>query len=177
MSLTPPVDPERDHILGPLDAPVTLVEYGDFECPYCNDAYPDVKRALARVGPQARFVFRQLPLFEKHPHAMLAAEASEAAGAQGRFWEMYDRLFEARRRLERGDIERYAEELGLDMPRFRADLDDHSFRERVLKQRQSALDSGAQGTPTFFIDGEPYSGFYNEETLADELLSRAERRA
>ena len=162
-------------MLGPVDAPVTLVEYGDFECPYCNDAYPDVKRALARVGPQVRFVFRQLPLFEKHPHAELAAEAAEAAGAQGRFWEMHDRLFESGRRLDREHIERYAEELGLDTEQFRSDLDTHRYRERVLEQRQSAIDSGAQGTPTFFIDGEPYTGFYDEEALSDALLARTAR--
>ena len=117
-----PVDPEGDHIRGPEDAPVTLVEYGDFECPYCGRAEPVLRELLADFGDELRFVFRHLPLSDVHPRAQLAAEAAEAAAAQGKFWEMHDKLFEHQDALAPSDLVRYAEELGLDADRFRDEL-------------------------------------------------------
>jgi protein-disulfide isomerase len=171
MALTPPLDDARDHVIGPPDAPA-LVEYGDFECPYCGDAYPSIQDLLRRHGARFRFAFRHFPL-DKHPHARQAALAAEAAAAQGRFWEMHDRLFEARRRLEPGDIRRYAQEVGLDLERFERDLQAPETAARVDADVDSGVRSGVTGTPTFFIQGERYDGFYDAETLADVLSEPA----
>src|ERR1700738_3193044 len=128
--LTPPVN-ARDHVAGPDDAPVTLVEYGDFECPYCGMAHPIVKSAQRQLGDQLRLVFRNFPLAEAHPHARLAAQAAEAAGAQGRFWEMHDMLFEHQNALEFEDLVGYAKSLGLDTAQFAHDLEAGTYAKRV----------------------------------------------
>src|SRR6478672_137977 len=149
--LTPPVS-ERDNTVGPDDAPVTLVEYGDYECPYCGMAYPIVKKAQRELGGQLRFVFRNFPLAEAHPHARVAAEAAEAAAAQGKFWEMHDTLYEHQDHLDDASLRRYAEQIGLDMDRFDDDLREHRFRQRVRDDFMGGVRSGVNGTPTFFID-------------------------
>src|SRR3954468_726525 len=130
LELTPPVS-AQDHSVGPDHAPVTLVEYGDFECPTCKQAAPAVKLLLDRFPQRVRIVFRHFPLEEAHPHALLAAEAAEAASAQGKFWEMHDLLFENQRHLKQQDLHAYAERLGLDMARYTAEMDDEVHRQRV----------------------------------------------
>ena len=171
MSLQPPVDSATDHVRGNPDAPATLLEYGDFQCPYCEDAFSTVEEVRRRLGDRVRFVFRHFPLAEKHPRALLAAQAAEAAGAQGRFWEMHDRLFRARRRLEPDDLRRYAQELGLDLERFDAELAGEVHLQRVLEQRASGERSGVTATPAFFVGDEQHAGFYDEETLTEALRS------
>jgi len=162
-SLTPPVDPTRDHVSAPAGA-VTLVEYGDFECSYCARAYPSVKEVQRRLGDRLRFVFRELPL-EKHPHARTAALAAEAAGLQGRFWEMHDRLFEAGGRLAPDDLVQHADYLGLDLDRFVRDMRSEATARRVDEDYESAIASGVRGTPAFFVDGEPYEESYDPDSL------------
>ena len=176
--LTPPVS-ERDHIAGPDDAPVTLVEYGDYECPYCGMAYPIVKAAQQRLGDQLRFVFRNFPLRESHPHAQHAAEAAEAAGAQGKFWEMHDMLFEHQDSLGDEDLITYADALGLDSEQFVDDLASGTYTPRVREDFRSGVRSGVNGTPTFFINGERYNGPWADEVrvvaaLRDAALVRSE---
>jgi protein-disulfide isomerase len=140
------------------DAPVTLVEYGDYECPYCGMAYPIVKQVQAHFGDRLRFVFRNFPLGEIHPHAQHAAEAAEAAAAQGKFWEMHDRIFEHQKRLRDEDLRDYAAAEGLDADRFAVDLSGHAFAERVREDFMSGVRSGVNGTPTFFINGVRFEG-------------------
>jgi len=161
--LIPEVDVERDHIRGPLDASITVIEFGDFQCPYCGQA-ESVARSLL-TDRDLRFVWRHLPLHSVHPAAQLAAEASEAAAAQGRFWEMHDYLFERQDRLEPADLIRYAAELDLDVDRFRADLERHVHETRVAQDIESADVSGATGTPTFFVNGQRHYGAYDVESL------------
>jgi protein-disulfide isomerase len=143
---------ERDHARGPATAPVTLVEYGDYECPYCRAAVPIVAELQRLLGEQLRYVFRHFPLTNVHPHAQLAAEAAEAAAAQGKFFEMHGMLFENHDALEEDDLERYAGELGLDRARFRRELEGGAYTQRVQEDFQNGLDSGVRGTPTFFLD-------------------------
>jgi protein-disulfide isomerase len=161
--LIPAVDVERDHIRGPLDASVTVIEFGDFECPYCGQAEP-IARALL-TDSDLRFVWRHLPLRDVHPAAQLAAEASEAAGAQGKFWEMHDYLFDRQDKLKLDDLVRYAGELGLDQRRFEDDLTRGAHRTRVAQDVESADVSGATGTPTFFINGQRHYGAYDRDSL------------
>jgi protein-disulfide isomerase len=170
-SLTPPVDPERDHVWGP-DGDVTLVEFADFECPYCQRAYPSIREVQKRLGDRLRFVFRELPL-DKHPHARTAALAAEAAGVQGRFWEMHDRLFESGGRLEPEDIVGYARAIGLDLDRFAGDMGSEELARRVDEDFESAIESEVPGTPAFFIDGSPYAGPYDADSLAEAISSEA----
>ncbi|MCO8246534.1 MULTISPECIES: formate/nitrite transporter family protein [unclassified Haladaptatus] len=167
-TLTVPVN-ETDHVRGSDDAPVTLVEYGDFECPYCGDFYPIVRRILNRLGTRVRFVFRHFPLTEQHPLAQRAAEASEAAAAQGRFWEMYDLLYQHQDALTRADLISYAEELELDVDRFADELDRGVYEERVREDFESGIYSGANATPTFFVNGERYDGAYELEPLLEAI--------
>ena len=170
--LDPPVDPRVDHVRGSTQGPTTLVEYGDFECPYCAEAYPNVRELERRLGDTVRIVFRHFPLVGRHPHAELAAVAAKAAGAQGRFWEMHDRLFENQRALERADLLRYAEEIGLDLERFEADLASPELLARVRRDVESGERSGVPGTPSFFVDGRLHRGFFDVETLDDALRAR-----
>jgi protein-disulfide isomerase len=160
---------ERDHILGPLAAPVTLVEYGDFECPFCGMAYPAVKELRRQLADRLRFVFRHFPRPE-HPHARHAAEAAEASSAQGKFWEMHDRLFEHQRALEDDHLLEYAKQLGLDTDRFGSELASHAHRDRVQADVLSAIASGSHGTPTFFINGRRHEGTWQ----LDDLMAAVE---
>ena len=163
--LTLPVG-ARDHAQGPDTAPVTLVEYGDYECPYCGQAYPIVKEVQARFGDRLRFVFRNFPIGNAHPHAEHAAEAAEAAGAQGKFWPMHDRLFEQQKRLDDAHLREYAAAEGLDADRFAADLTGHIYAERVREDFMSGVRSGVNGTPTFFVEGVRHDGPWDAENLA-----------
>jgi Na+/H+ antiporter NhaA len=158
------VDPERDHIRGSHDARITLVEYGDLECPFCGQAEPVLRELLADFG-DLRYVWRHLPLSDVHPHAQLAAEATEAADAQGAFWEMHDLLFEHQDALRPQDLHAYAAELGLDVDRFVNDLRKHLRAARVAEDVDSADLSGVSGTPTFFVNGRRHYGAYDIETL------------
>ena len=175
--LAEPVDPERDHIRGPHDAPVTLVEYGDFQCPYCGLAEPVVRQVLADVG-DVRYVWRHLPLRDVHPQAQLAAEAAEAAADQGAFWEMHDLLLERQDALRPTDLVRYAAELGLDTDRVAAALRRREHEPRVADDVESADLSGVRGTPTFFVNGVRYHGAYDVAGLEEAVrLARAKALA
>jgi protein-disulfide isomerase len=170
--LTPPVG-ERDRARGPADAPVTLVEFGDYDCPYTVRAHAVVRGLRRRLGDRMRFVYRAFPLTQIHAHAQSAAEASEAAAAQGKFWPMHDRLFEAHRRLEDEDLRRYAAEVGLDTGRFDEEMAEHAHAGRVREDLQSALASGAPGTPAFFINGVRHRGSHDLETLLEAMEEAA----
>jgi len=174
--LAVPVDPDRDHIRGPKqDALVTLVEYGDFECPYCGQAEPAVRELISQYG-ELRFVFRHLPLTEVHPHAQLAAEAAEAAAEQGSFWEMHDVLMDHQGALNLSDLVRYAGELGLNTERFAADLRKHAGAARIAEDVDSADLATVSGTPTFFINGNRYYGAFDLAALS-EAVHTAKARA
>jgi Na+/H+ antiporter NhaA len=163
------VDPARDHIRGPVDAPLTLVEYGEFECPFCARATGAARELRRRFGDDLRYVFRHLPLEDVHPHAALAAEAAEAAGAQGRFWEMHDMLFEHQDALELYDLLLYASRLDLDLERFARELLEGVHADRVRDDAAGAEVGGARGTPTFFVGDERHQGAYDADTLARAL--------
>ncbi len=168
-ALTMPVTEDRDHIDGPADAPATLVQYGDYECPYCGEAYPIIKEVQARLGDSLRFVFRNFPITTSHPHAERAAEAAEAAAAQGKFWEMHDLLYEKQRRLRDEDLHTYAEQLGLDVELFDKEMTDHAHAERVREDFMSGVRSGVNGTPTFYINGVRHDDSYEIEVLLGAL--------
>jgi Na+/H+ antiporter NhaA len=159
------VDPERDHVRGPEEALVTLVEYGDFECPYCGQAEPTVRELLADFG-DIRYVWRHLPLTDVHPNAQLAAEAAEAAGRQGAFWKMHDALLDHQDALRPKDLSAYANQLGLDLDRFREDLATHAGAVRVAEDVDSADLTGVSGTPTFFVNGRRHYGAYDIDALS-----------
>jgi len=167
--LTVPVTEDRDHIQGPADAAVTLVQYGDYECPYCGAAYPIIKQVQARMGERLRFVFRNFPITTSHPHAEQAAEAAEAAATQGRFWEMHDLLYENQERLRDQDLLGYAETLGLDLDLFDMELAERVHAERVREDFMSGVRSGVNGTPTFYINGVRHDDAYELETLLAAL--------
>jgi protein-disulfide isomerase len=153
-----------------MSAPHTLLEYGDFECPYCATAYREVKELRRRLGADLAFEFHHFPIEAKHPHALMAAEAAEAARAQGRFEEMHDLLFENQRRLERDDLLAYARAAGVpDLDRFERELDQHAHVDKVRADQAAAAQLGVQGTPTFVIDGEQYEGVYDADSLAEAL--------
>jgi Na+/H+ antiporter NhaA len=173
--LAVPVDPDRDHIRGPKDSIVTLVEYGDFECPYCGQAEPNVRELLREHG-ELRFVFRHLPLTDVHPHAQMAAEAAEAADLQGKFWEMHDMLMDHQDALTFSDLVRYARELGLDAEKFAADLRKHVGSGQVAEDTDSADLATVSGTPTFFINGNRHYGAYDIGAL-QEAVRTAKGRA
>jgi protein-disulfide isomerase len=174
VDLATEVDPERDHIRGPEDAPVTLLEYGDFECPYCGRAEEVIRELLADFG-EVRYVWRHLPLVDVHVHAQLAAEAAEAAGEQDAFWEMHDLLFQHQDALRRSDLERYARELGLDVERFDDALRTHRNAARVADDVDSADLSGVSGTPTFFVNGRRHYGAYDIASLTATVKSAKAR--
>jgi protein-disulfide isomerase len=142
-----------DHVLGAEHSPVTVVEYGDFECPICKQAAPAVKLVLERFGARIRFVFRHFPVESAHPHAMHAAQAAEAAGGQGKFWQMHDLLFDNQRHLKMAHLREYAQRLDLDMPRFIAEMDDEIYLQRIREHMAGGTRSHVRGTPTFFING------------------------
>lgn len=169
IDLTDPVDPEIDHIRGPADARITLVEYGDFECPYCGKAEPGIRQLVDSLGDELAFVFRHLPLVDVHEHAELAAEAAEAAGAQGRFWDMHDTLMANGDALGFDDLVRYADQLGLDVERFTSDLTSRRHALRISRDVASAGESSVVGTPTFFINGRRHQGPYDLASLRSAL--------
>ncbi|MBV9959405.1 MAG: thioredoxin domain-containing protein [Acidobacteria bacterium] len=160
---------ERDHVQGSPDAAVTLVEYGDFECPHCGAAHLVVKQIQKTLGDQLRFVFRHFPLAQIHPHAERAAEAAEAAGAQGRFWQMHDLLFEHQQSLSDRHLLLYAEAIDLDTDRFARELAEHVYQPRVREDFMSGVRSGVNGTPTFFINGARHDGLYDVSSLLDAI--------
>src|SRR5258708_887085 len=164
-----------DHAQGPVDAPVTLVEYGDYECSHCGRAYPIVQEVQRRLGSTLRFVFRNFPLNESHPHAEHAAEAAEAAGAHGRFWEMHDTLFEHQQALLDHNLVGYATAVGLDATVFESELRAHTHKARVREDFTSGVRSGVNGTPTFFINGVRFDGSWDPDTLTEALLAVARR--
>ena len=166
--LVPPVH-EGDHVLGHATAPVTLVEYGDYECPFCGAAQANVREVLRSAGDSIRFAFRHFPLSEVHPHARLAAEAAEAAAAQGRFWQMHELLFANQKALMPTDLLTYAAAIGLDMGQFAADLEGHRYASVVREQFLSGLRSGVNGTPTFFVNGFRHNGAYDVESLLNAV--------
>ena len=156
---------KRDHIQGPIDAPIALVEYGDYECPYCGGAHPVVKAIQKSLGDRLCFAFRNFPLVNSHPHAEHAAEAAEAAGAQGRFWEMHDSLYENQIALEDEDLAQYAEALGLDARRLMNEVLQGAHTARVREDFRSGARGGVNGTPTFFLNGKRYDGEWDRRHL------------
>jgi protein-disulfide isomerase len=175
--LTMPVSPARDHIRGPADAPVTLVEYGDYECPFCAAAYPIVKAIEAQAGDAIRFVFRHFPLTTMHPHAELAAEAAEAAAAQGKFWAMHDALYANHPRLDGRSLLGYAASLGLDVDRFSREVGGHIYLPRINEDFMSGVRSGVNGTPSFFINGVRHDGGWDYASLMTALQNAANEAA
>jgi protein-disulfide isomerase len=155
-----------DHSEGPDAAPITLVEYGDFQCPFCGAAYGELKKVRQTLGDRLRFVFRNFPIAQLHPHAVQAAEAAESAGAQGRFWQMHDVLFERQRDLRLSALTSYAKELNLDLGQFNEDLREHRYQEAIKRSFLEGARSGVNGTPTLFLNGERYDG---PHTFADIL--------
>jgi protein-disulfide isomerase len=175
VDLSDEVDPERDHHRGPEDAPVTLVEYGDYECPYCGQAEVAIRELLDSFGDDLRYVWRHLPLNDVHPNAQMAAEAAEAAAAQGAFWEMHDTLLDHQDELTEPDLQRHAEKLGLDVDRFWDEIRRGVHSERVTEDVASADASGVAGTPSFFINGKRHYGAYDVATLS-AAVQAARRR-
>ena len=177
LDLSDDVDPERDHIRGPEEAPVTLVEYGDYQCPYCGQAEVVVRELLESFGDDLRYVWRHLPLTDVHPDTQGAAEAAEAAAAQGAFWPMHDRMLGDQSRLTFPDLQADAAELGLDVERFTRELERREYLPRVAEDVASADASGVAGTPTFFINGRRHHGAYDVATLTDAVrVARAQAR-
>ncbi len=169
-TLTQPVS-GQDHAEGPADVPLTLVEYGDYQCPYCGAAYPVVKRLQKKLGKRLRFVFRNFPLAESHPYALIAAEAAEAAALQGKFWEMHDLLFEQQALLKPEIIPSWAKRIGLNLAQFEDDIKQSIVEKRIKEDRQSGIRSGVNGTPTFFINGARYDGPHDYPSLLAALES------
>jgi Na+/H+ antiporter NhaA len=176
VDLAAPVDPNRDHIRGPADAPITMVEYGDFECPYCGQAEPVIRELLAGYG-DVRYVWRHLPLSDVHPQAQLAAQAAEAAAEQGKLWEMHDMLLARQDALQPRDLVRYAGDLGLDVERFRADMHKNAGAAHIAEDVDSADLSGVSGTPTFFINDRRYHGAYDIAALSAAVRTARKRVA
>ena len=174
--LAMPVDEARDHVRGPSDAPVTLVEYADFECPYCGRAEPAIREVMADIS-DLRYVWRHLPLRDVHPRAQQAAEAAEAAGRQGAFWPMHDLLMDHQDQLRAADLDGYAAQLGLDLEQFHRDLDGDAGVAHVAEDGDSAELSGVSGTPSFFINGQRYRGAYDPATLARAVKQARVRAA
>lgn len=161
----------RDHVQGPDDAPLTLLEYGDYQCPYCGAAYPVVKRLQKALGERLRFVFRNFPLTQSHPYALLAAETAEAAALQGKFWEMHDLIYEQQNALNPDIIPVWAEKLGLDLERLGRDIEAGAIEERLKEDRLSGIRSGVNGTPTLFINGVRFDGSPDFHALMAALES------
>jgi protein-disulfide isomerase len=176
IDLAEPVDSERDHIRGPAESPVTVLEYGDFECPYCGRAESVMRELLSEFG-DVRYVWRHLPLTDVHPRAQAAAEAAEAAAAQGKFWEMHDLLLDHQKALRVSDLLGYAQDLDLDRERFEDDLRRRSGAGRIEEDVDSADLSGVSGTPTFFINGRRHYGAYDIDTLSAEVRAARARAA
>jgi protein-disulfide isomerase len=167
----------HDHVIGPPDAPVTMVEYGDYECPYCGEAQPVVEALLNRLGDSIRFAFRHFPLSMVHPHAQHAAEAAEAAGAQGQFWQMHELLFANQDSLDDASLVQYAQSLDLDVEQFVSELQAHAHAARVREYFVSGVRSGVNGTPTFFINGFRHNGGFDFGSLLEAMELAAAHEA
>ena len=163
----------QDHPAGPADARVTLVEYGDYECPSCGETFGTIEEVRRAFGSNLRFVFRHFPLRSSHPHALSAAKAAEAAAEQGKFWPMHERLFRNQTRLDQADLVRHAEAIGLDVERFRRDMESRPVEARIREAQAGGAQSGVGGTPTLFINGERYSGRHDRASLIDALARAA----
>ncbi len=172
--LSKPVN-SSDHILGSKDAAVLLVEYGDLQCPHCREAYPILQNVIKEMGDQMGFVFRHFPLTESHPMALAAAEATEAAAAQGKFWEMHNLIYRNQDQLDMEHLRQWAQEIGLDMDQFDQALQNHTYEEKVRANFMSGVRSGVNGTPTLFINGSRYNGPIDEQSLFDALQEAAHR--
>lgn len=168
--LVEPVTPV-DHMTGAPDARVTIVEYGDFECPNCRQAAPAIKILLRRFRGRICFVYRHFPLEQVHPNAVLAAEAAEAAGAQGKFWPMHDLLFENQRHLQRAQLDAYAEKLQLEMSRYNVDIDGRTYLRRVREHQESGSLSGVRATPAFFVNGDIADASFGVQALAARVAA------
>lgn len=169
--LTPPLEKGIDHVRGEWGSPLELVMFGDFQCPFCLGAQSVIRRVRDRLGDQLLFAFRHLPIPERHPLAPLAAETSEAAAAQGSFWEYHDALFAAQPKLSPETVLEVGRELGLDAGRMAAELEAGTWRERVARDVRSAQESGATGTPTFFVNGTRHHGAYDASSLVEALTA------
>lgn len=166
--LTPPVS-KKDHIQGNSHAPLTLVEYGDYQCPHCGHAYPIIKQVQKKLGDRLRFVFRNFPMSEAHPDAFKAAVAAEAAALQNHFWEMHDAIFENQQALSWDDLFAYAKSIGLDMQRFEQDVQKQSLAKKVESDFESGIRSGVNGTPSFYINGEKYEDSWEAADLIENV--------
>jgi protein-disulfide isomerase len=166
--LTLPVG-ARDHIRGPATAPITLLEYGDYQCPFCGEAAPIVDEVQRRMGDKLRFVFRNFPLTEMHPHAEHAAEAAEAAAAHGKFWEMHDALYAKQDALDDRHLAEYAASLGIKAEEIQKALAGHAYGDRIREDFMSGVRSGVNGTPTFFINGVRHDGPFDLDSLLDAI--------
>jgi protein-disulfide isomerase len=165
-----------DHVLGPQDAPVTIIEYGDFECPLCKQAAPAVKLLLQRYEREVRFAYRHFPLEDAHPHALQAAEAAECAGRQEKFWKMHDLLFDNQQHLERKDLDEYAGRLGLELGRFADELDTRTHVQRIRDDIEGGRRSNVHGTPGFFVNGRIVDTSFGMRTLFEATQAALERR-
>jgi protein-disulfide isomerase len=173
VDLSIPVGPD-DHSSGPLDAKLTVVEYGDYQCPYCGQAFPIVEKLRTAFGDSMRFVFRNFPLSDMHPHAEAAAEVAEAVAQQGKFWEIHDALYENQRDLSDTALRRYIEDVGANVDDAMKAIKDGAPRERVEADFEGAIRSGANGTPTFFVNGVRYDGSWQYEPFFDFLTDELE---
>jgi protein-disulfide isomerase len=167
--LVTPVNIGTDHIRGSIDAPISIVEYGDYECPYTGMAYPIVKEIMNKFNNKVYFVFRNFPLNDIHPHAQLAAEAAEVAAAQDKFWQMHDYLFEHQNALDDSHLLQYAEKLGLDINKFKKEVSGHTYAPLIEESLKSGIDSGVEGTPAFFVNGERYEDSWDLDTFSNFL--------
>jgi NhaA family Na+:H+ antiporter len=170
MTLQPPLD-EHDHVAGPYDAPLELVMYGDFQCPYCAASQSIIRRVRERLEGRLRFVFRHLPLTEVHPDAQRAAEAAEAAALQGSFWEMHDALYANGGRLSDADLLALADRIGLDLERYQADLASGAPAARVARDAEPARANGLDATPAFFVNGRAHTDTFDARSLIEALTS------
>jgi protein-disulfide isomerase len=174
MSAQPEITPE-DHVLGSADAPVTVVEYGDYECPYCRGAYRDVHRLLDQYPGRVRFVFRNFPIPQLHPHAEQAAEAAEAAAAQGKFWPMYELLLRTSSKLDLDSLLRYADQIGLDTGRFENEVRGNVYAARIEADVSEGLRNGVNATPKFYVDGVRIDGKVPMEGLVDAVRAAVQK--
>jgi protein-disulfide isomerase len=179
-AFTTPQVAEDDHVRGPADAPVTILEYGDFECPYCRGAFRDVRLLVDQHPAEIRFIFRNFPIPELHPHAEQAAEAAEAAAAQGNYWAMHDLLLQPYSHLDVDSLVTYAEVIGLDIPRFRRDLTDRAYAARIARDIEEGTRNGVNATPKFYVDGQRVDGkvpLENLVTMVDRAVLKARGRS
>jgi len=173
--LTVPVNIGSDHIRGSINAPITIVEYGDYECPYTGMAYPIIKELMKQFGEQIYFVFRNFPLNDIHPHAQHAAEAAEAAAAQDKFWQMHDYLFEHQKALDDRHLLDYAQKEGLDVDKFRSEMSGHIYARLINESLKNGIGSGVEGTPTFFVNGVRYEDSWDLDTFSNFLKKNLTR--